>query len=50
MAIDFGNGECDNIATVKKDGETAEIDLNNCHFKNRFKMQKRNFRRPKGWW
>ncbi len=27
VVIDFGAGECDNLATVTKDGETKEIDL-----------------------
>jgi hypothetical protein len=50
MAIDFGDGECDNIAIVTKDGETEEIELNSGHFKNGDKMPNKNFKKPKGWW
>jgi hypothetical protein len=50
MDIDFGDGECDNIANVTKDGVTEEIELNSGHFKNGDKMPNKNFKKPKGWW
>ncbi|MCX6321171.1 MAG: hypothetical protein NTX93_05100 [Bacteroidia bacterium] len=50
MAIDFGDGECDNIANVTKNGVTEEIELNSGHFKNGDKMPNKNFKKPKGWW
>jgi hypothetical protein len=50
MAINFGEGECDNIATVTKDGETEVIELNSGHFKNGDKIPNKNFKKPKGWW
>ncbi|MBN2348686.1 MAG: hypothetical protein JXJ22_07615 [Bacteroidales bacterium] len=34
ITIDFGDGECDSIAIVEKDGETWEIDLSTCHYKH----------------
>jgi hypothetical protein len=50
MDIDFGDGECDNIANVTKDGVTEEIELNSGHFKNGDNMSNKNFKNPKGWW
>jgi hypothetical protein len=50
MIIDYGDGECDNIATVTKDGETEEIELGACKFRDDSKRHKRNFRNLKGWW
>lgn len=38
--IDFGNGECDNVATVTKDGETEEITMN-FRIKRKIKMHRR---------
>ena len=35
FSIDYGNGECDNTATVIRNGETSEIDLSQNKFKNR---------------
>ncbi len=37
MLIDFGDGTCDNTATVTKDGVTEEIDLTKCKFRGRSK-------------
>ena len=50
MTIDFGDGTCDNIAVVTKDGESEEIELSSCKFKNRLKMRMRNMFRVNGWW
>ncbi len=35
ILIDFGDGECDNIATVTKDGEVTTIELDRKHKKHR---------------
>ena len=37
MLIDFGDGTCDNTATVTKDGVTEEIDLTRCKYRGRSK-------------
>jgi hypothetical protein len=50
MTIDFGTGECDNIALVTKDGESEEIELNACKFRKGFKRHERHMRQNKGWW
>lgn len=50
MTIDYGDGSCDNIATVTKDGETEEIELGACKFRDEGNRHKRNFRNGKGWW
>lgn len=50
MVIDYGTGECDNIAIVTKDGVTEEIELGACKFRDDTNKQKRNFRNLKGWW
>ena len=50
MIIDFGTGECDNIAVVTKDGEMEEIELNACQFGNGFKRHDRHMQKDKGWW
>ena len=50
MLIDFGDGECDNIATVTKDGESAEIELISERFKDRFQRRDKNMRQENGWW
>ena len=36
MTIDYGDGECDNIAHVSKDGVTEEIELNSGQFRKGF--------------
>jgi len=50
MSIDFGTGECDNIALVTKDGESEEIELNAGKFRKGFKRHERNMKKDKGWW
>lgn len=50
MMIDFGNGECDNIAVVTKDGESEEIDLNRGRFRNGFQRKHRHMKHSKNWW
>ena len=50
MTIDFGTGECDNIALVTKDGETEEIELNSGKFKDGFNRKEKNMNQNKGWW
>lgn len=50
MTIDYGQGDCDNVAVVTKDGESEEIELNMCKFGNGFKRHKRNMNQHKGWW
>jgi len=50
MSIDFGAGECDNIALVTKDGESEEIELNACKFRKGFKRQHKHMKQNKGWW
>ncbi len=50
LYIDFGDGECDNIAVVTKDGESAEIELISGRFREEFKRRNRNYNRENGWW
>ena len=50
MTIDFGAGECDNIALVTKDGESEEIELNACKFRKGFNRHERHMKNNKGWW
>jgi hypothetical protein len=50
MTIDFGTGECDNIALVTKDGVSEEIELDLCKFRKGFQRHDRNMDRNKGWW
>ncbi len=50
MNIDFGTGECDNIALVSKDGESEEIELNACKFRKGFKRHEKHMKKNKGWW
>lgn len=50
MTIDFGTGECDNIAQVTKNGETEEIELNLGRFRKDFRRHDRHMNRDKGWW
>jgi hypothetical protein len=50
MTIDFGTGECDNIALVTKDGESEEIELNAGKFREGFKRHLRHMKLNKGWW
>lgn len=41
MLIDFGDGTCDNTATVTKDGVTEEMDLTKCKSRGRSKNKNR---------
>ena len=50
MTIDYGDGECDNLAVVTKDGESEEIELMSGRFRKGFPRQKRNIKQDKGWW
>jgi hypothetical protein len=50
MYIDFGDGTCDNIATVTKEGESEEIELIKSKLKNQFDRTKRNMKKKHGWW
>ncbi len=50
MVIDFGDGECDNIAVVTKDGDSEEIELISGKFREDFKRRDRNMKQNKGWW
>ena len=53
MTINFGDGECDNIAVITKDGESEEIDLDEGKFKNESgnsRNKRKNMKRKKGWW
>jgi hypothetical protein len=50
MTIDYGEGECDNLALVTKDGESEEIELKSGKFRKGFQRHKRNMKQEKGWW
>jgi len=50
MTIDYGDGECDNLALVTKDGESEEIELKSGKFRKGFQRHKRNTKQEKGWW
>lgn len=50
MSIDYGTGECDNLALVTKDGESEEIELNAGKFRKGFKRHLRHMKQNKGWW
>ena len=50
MTIDFGTGECDNIAQVTKDGVTEEIELDLGRFHKGFRRHDHCMNRDKGWW
>ena len=50
MTIDYGTGECDNIAHVTKDGVTEEIELNSCQFRKGFQRHNKDMKQNKGWW
>jgi len=50
MSIDYGDGECDNLAVVTKDGESEEIELISGRFRKGFQRHKRNMKQEKGWW
>ncbi len=50
MTIDYGTGECDNIALVIKDGESEEIELDSGQFSLGFQRHNRHMKQNKGWW
>jgi hypothetical protein len=50
MSIDFGAGECDNLALVTKGEESEEIELNAGKFRKGFQRHNRNMNKDKGWW
>lgn len=50
MTIDYGTGECDNIALVTKDGESEEIELSSGQFRKGFQRHMRHMKQNKGWW
>lgn len=50
MTIDFGDGTCDSIATVTKDGTSEIIDLDQCRFRERFDRQHHRPNQIHGWW
>lgn len=50
LNIDYGDGECDNIAVVTKDGESEEIELNRGRFRNGFNRDRKHIRKGRGWW
>ncbi|MCK5066933.1 MAG: hypothetical protein KAR16_05825, partial [Bacteroidales bacterium] len=50
MTIDFGAGECDNIALVTKDEESEEIELSAGKFRKGFQRHIKHMKQKKGWW
>lgn len=50
MTIDYGTGECDNLAQVTKDGVSEEIELNSGKFRDGFQRHNKNMKQNKGWW
>jgi len=50
MTIDYGDGECDNLAMVTKDGDSEEIELISGRFRKGFQRHHRNMKQKKGWW
>lgn len=50
MTIDYGDGECDNIAVVTKDEVSEEIELDGCRFRDGFQRHDRHMKQYKGWW
>jgi hypothetical protein len=50
MTINYGTGECDNIALVTKDGESEEIELNSGQFRKGFQRNNKHMKQNKGWW
>lgn len=50
MTIDFGDGECDNIAVVTKDGVSEEIELISGKFHKGFDRCNHHMHKNKGWW
>ena len=50
MTIDYGTGECDNMALVSKGGESEEIELDAGKFRKGFRRYERHMKQNKGWW
>jgi hypothetical protein len=50
MSINYGAGECDNIALVSKGDESEEIELNSGKFRKGFQRQHKHMKQNKGWW
>ena len=50
MTIDYGTGECDNLAQVTKDGVSEEIELNSGKFRKGFQRHNKHMKQNKGWW
>ena len=50
MSINYGAGECDNIALVTKDDESEEIELNSGQFRKEFQRKHKHMKQNKGWW
>lgn len=50
MTIDFGDGTCDNLAIVTKDGVSEEIELFSGRFRKDFRRHNNNMHRHNGWW
>ena len=50
MTIDYGTGECDNIALVTKDDMSEEIELNSGKFRKGFQRHNKHMKQNKGWW
>jgi hypothetical protein len=50
MTIDYGTGECDNLALVTKDDISEEIELESGQFRKGFQRHNRHMKQNKGWW
>ena len=50
MTIDYGTGECDNLAQVTKDGVSEEIELNSGKFRKGFQRHNKHMKQNTGWW
>lgn len=50
MTINFGDGDCDNIALVTKDGVEEEIELESGKFGKEFRRKHKHMKQIKGWW
>lgn len=50
MTINYGDGECDNIALVTKDGLEEQIELESGKFRKEFQRKHRHMKKNKGWW
>ncbi len=50
LTINYGDGTCDNIAIISKDGVEEEIELEGGKFKKEFQRKNKNMKKKKGWW